>query len=177
MIELILSALMARYRSLSLPIICSCPTTSSKVLGRILAASGASFSILVLLMYSNKSIILHPLFLLQRYQKLEAHSKICSSPIITKFIAALQFCIQIFTRRFNAFASSGASKRSWITSVSRAFSSVSDCLPTDCDGRKCLFRLYFSKFLPACLSSILFFRYIHHKSQNSLFRRFSPYTL
>ena len=38
---------------MSLPMICSCPTTSSSVLGRILAASGDSFSILVFLIYSN----------------------------------------------------------------------------------------------------------------------------
>ena len=43
MIELNLSALIARYKSLSFPIICCCPTTSSKVVGRILEANGDSF--------------------------------------------------------------------------------------------------------------------------------------
>ena len=32
----------------------------------------------------------------------------------------MQFCIQIFTRRFNVFASSGANKRSEISPVSKA---------------------------------------------------------
>ena len=40
MMELSLSALIARYKSLSFPTMCCCPTTSSSVVGRILEAKG-----------------------------------------------------------------------------------------------------------------------------------------
>ena len=56
MMELSLSALIARYSSLSFPIICCCPTISSSVVGRSLDASGASVSFCCSLIYSNKSM-------------------------------------------------------------------------------------------------------------------------
>lgn len=59
MSELILSAFIALYNSLSLPIICSCPTTSSRLTGLILFASGESSSDAFSLIYSNKSISYH----------------------------------------------------------------------------------------------------------------------
>ena len=57
MIELSRSALIARYSSLSFPMISSCPTTSSNVCGLILAASGDSFSLLFCAAYSKRSIM------------------------------------------------------------------------------------------------------------------------
>ena len=44
------------YKILSFPKICSWPTTSSRVVGRSLDASGASFSFFCCPIYSNKSI-------------------------------------------------------------------------------------------------------------------------
>ena len=54
--EPILSARMALESSLSSPMMCSCPTTSSRDLGRMRLASGASFSRMPLRVYSNRSM-------------------------------------------------------------------------------------------------------------------------
>ena len=62
MMELSLSALIARYSNLSFPMICCCPTISSKVVGRRRDASGDSVSFFCSLIYSNKSMF-QPVFL------------------------------------------------------------------------------------------------------------------
>lgn len=66
MMELSLSALIARYSNLSFPMICCCPTISSKVVGRRRDASGDSVSFFCSLIYSNKSMF-QPVFLLRTF--------------------------------------------------------------------------------------------------------------
>ena len=64
MTELSLSARIARSSIQPFPMICSCPTTSSRVRGRILAASGDADSCSFFAAYSNRSIVLLLLTLL-----------------------------------------------------------------------------------------------------------------
>lgn len=59
MSEPILSARIALERSLSGPIMCSCPTTSSRVRGLMRLARGASRSRTPFLVYSNRSMSRH----------------------------------------------------------------------------------------------------------------------
>src|SRR5699024_9761470 len=58
--ELSLSALIARYSNSPFPMICSWPTTSSNVFGRIRDASEDSVSMTFSFIYSNKSIFFLP---------------------------------------------------------------------------------------------------------------------
>ena len=57
MTEVSLSALMALYNKVFFPMMCCCPTTSSRVVGRSLDARGDSRSRVFDLAYQNKSII------------------------------------------------------------------------------------------------------------------------
>ena len=77
MSEPILSARMALERSLSSPMMCSWPTTSSSVLGRMRLASGAPFSRIPLRVNSNRSMRGHRIALF--YLVLFSHIRLSST--------------------------------------------------------------------------------------------------